>query len=389
MIATLLTALLLASPAAATYGGCTDGIVCREVQANELTFQCRFGGDDLPGAGVMLLHGFPEWSDMYMPLMRELASAGFRSVACNQRGYSPGASPPNVPVVILFLRSTFSRSAMLAAMAWIFIPILLLALHFHNDRTDYNYDLLASDVLAVARATNLSGGADDGRFHLVGHDHGAALGWTVAAGARGAAALRSYAALSVPHVDAFSAGLEGPDADLQQVMASQYFTMFVLNHSATLHGNFWYNTMGKTSGDADSGSFADAAAFQKALWWYNGARDAGRMAIPRVMGAGELLAHGAFSAAALRGIFGGTPTARGTPEARPVGNVSVPSLFVCGKSDSAILCDRPYSLKTRDFCTAGYKFLDVDCGHDLLACADKKVTATVTAAIVAHVKANA
>ena len=47
------------------------------------------------------------------------------------------------------------------------------------------------------------------------------------------------------------------------------------------------------------GSFADAAAFQKALWWYNGARDAGRMAIPRVMGAGELLAHGAFSNASI------------------------------------------------------------------------------------------
>ena len=42
---------------------------------------------------VMLLHGFPEWSDMYMPIMQQLKDIGYRSVACNQRGYSPLASP--------------------------------------------------------------------------------------------------------------------------------------------------------------------------------------------------------------------------------------------------------------------------------------------------------
>jgi pimeloyl-ACP methyl ester carboxylesterase len=51
--------------------GCENGITCREVPANGLIFNCRFAGnatDDKPG--VLLLHGFPEWSSMYMDLMR-------------------------------------------------------------------------------------------------------------------------------------------------------------------------------------------------------------------------------------------------------------------------------------------------------------------------------
>lgn len=56
-------------------------------------------------------------------------------------------------------------------------------------------------------------------FHLVGHDHGAALGWYTAAEDKGS--VLSYAALSVPHLDAFNAGLFGPTADVQQQIASQ------------------------------------------------------------------------------------------------------------------------------------------------------------------------
>ena len=55
-----------------------------------------------------------------MPLMRTLAAKGFHSVACNQRGYSPGAAPANV--------------------------------------TDYDYNLLRDDVFAVAAAVNFTSG---------------------------------------------------------------------------------------------------------------------------------------------------------------------------------------------------------------------------------------
>merc|ERR1719421_886353 len=101
---------------------------------------------------------------MYMPLMRTLAAKDYRSVACNQRGYSPGAAPANV--------------------------------------SDYNYNLLRDDVFAVAAAVNYTTGGR--KFHLVGHDHGAVLGWVATASAAGKASLLSYSALSIPHVDAFS-----------------------------------------------------------------------------------------------------------------------------------------------------------------------------------------
>ena len=50
-------------------GGCNNGITCRNITANNLTFQCR---EATPAEGlvmngsVMLLHGFPEWSDMFL-----------------------------------------------------------------------------------------------------------------------------------------------------------------------------------------------------------------------------------------------------------------------------------------------------------------------------------
>jgi pimeloyl-ACP methyl ester carboxylesterase len=235
-------------------------------------------------------------------------------------------------------------------------------------------------------ALNLSVAAP--RFHLLGHDHGALLGWECAASTRGAARLASYTSLSVPHPDAFNRGLYGPSADVAQQVASQYFTMFVLNSSASLHGEYWFKTLGKGSGDADSGSFESAAAFQKALWWYNGAVNAGVMGLPPLMSAVQIAAHGDLQMAALRVLFGGTPN-NGTGAARPTGQVAVPALFVCGKSDPAILCDRPYARNTSAYVTADYQHLAVDCAHDLLSCKSNASTEAVVQAFLRRVGAGA
>jgi pimeloyl-ACP methyl ester carboxylesterase len=110
----------------------------------------------------------------------------------------------------------------------------------------YAYTALRDDVYELADAANFSSHG----FHLVGHDHGALLGWFAASGAEGDGArsrrILSYSALSVPHPAAFSAALFGPSADLEQQMASQYFTMFTLPNSSTLHGDLFYSAMGKT-----------------------------------------------------------------------------------------------------------------------------------------------
>ena len=50
-----------------------------------------------------------------------------------------------------------------------------------------------------------------------------------------------------------------------------------------------WGAMGKTAGDKDSEHFGSAAAFQKSLFWYNGAMELdGVMALPPLM----LHAHG-------------------------------------------------------------------------------------------------
>jgi pimeloyl-ACP methyl ester carboxylesterase len=119
------------------------------------------------GAGevAVLLHGFPEDRQSWDTVAPALAAAGFRVLAPDQRGYSPGARPA-------------SRSA-------------------------YTLSRLAGDVLALADAAGVQ------RFHLAGHDWGAALAWYLAGHHPGR--LISLACLSVPHPQAFARALTSSD----------------------------------------------------------------------------------------------------------------------------------------------------------------------------------
>lgn len=316
---------------------CPQGITCSQIKANDLTFDCHVAGDNGKSGDVLLLHGFPERASMYDELMRQLASKGFRSVACDQRGYSPGASPDGVE--------------------------------------NYMYNLLRDDVFAVAAAAGFE------KFHLVGHDHGSALGWYTAGSAKGKQSLLSYTGMSVPHTDAFSAGLFGPDADEQQQVASQYFSMFVLNNSATLDFDFWYHAMGSSAG------FKSATEFQKALWWYNGAMSLGVLAQPPQFTAWELTTKGDLAMASLREVFGVNPDLAkdGAAQTTAAGDISVPSLFVCGSTDTALLCTRPFAKKSESYCKGGYTYLEVNCGHDVLSCSSSAETQKVIAGVIAHV----
>ncbi len=134
------------------------------------TFTAEVAGPD-GGLLVLLLHGFPQSRHTYRQQQPALASAGFRSVAFDQRGYSPGARPDPAEL------------------------------------SNYTIDRLVGDVLAVADAL----GAD--RFHLVGHDWGGAVAWQVADAAPDR--LRSLTVLSRPHPSSFQAAMRA-DADGQQ-----------------------------------------------------------------------------------------------------------------------------------------------------------------------------
>lgn len=268
---------------------------------------------------------------MYSSLMATLAFVGYNSIACDQRGYSRGARP--------------------------------------GQEQDYDYKNMERDVWAVADAIGY------GAFHLVAHDHGAVLGWKVAASSAGANRILSYSALSIPHTDAFSAGLFGANADVDQQVESQYFSIFMMKDSASMNMRILYKLLGI--------GFTSAGDFQKALWWYNGVMAAGVLAMPPIFSASDLLfKKGSPMMAILRAMFSGCKECRARPEGwaatNPVGNVTVPALYVCGKSDGPILCNRPYALKTRDYCAGKYEYLEVDCGHDVIQCKDSdKVTKAI------------
>jgi len=196
------------------------------------------------------------------------------------------------------------------------------------------------------------------RFHVVGHDHGALLAWYAAGSERGQQFFLSFTSLSIPHPDAFSAGLLGDNADSQQQMRSQYFSIFTMPGSATMKCGLLYKMLGKPTG------FETAEHFQKALWWYNGARAAGILSQPPSMTASALACHKEFRAALLRLIFGGIPDA-GYPQTKPVGNITMPALYICGTQDRYILGSKPFAQKTPDYCSGGCSCVFPPIGHGM------------------------
>ena len=172
------TGLPAAVPEPADAGPPAGEISMTQIAVGDLTFDVRVAGP-ADGEVVLLLHGFPQSSHEWRHQQRALAEAGFRAVAPDQRGYSPAARPPAV--------------------------------------VDYALPLLVRDIVGLADAL----GAE--RFHVVGHDWGAAVAWAVAA----AAPERVITAnpVSVPHLDAFTAVLGDPTSC--QPEASSYFELFV------------------------------------------------------------------------------------------------------------------------------------------------------------------
>ncbi|MBI1287863.1 MAG: alpha/beta fold hydrolase [Flavobacteriales bacterium] len=154
----------------------TINIVNKEV--NGFTFKCRVAGDT-SGEPVILLHGFPETSHMWIPLMERLSENGYYCIAPDQRGYSPQARPTDVKA--------------------------------------YEIEELVSDVVGLADAFGFE------KFQLIGHDWGSAVGWGVVA--YHPDRVKSWTALSVPHLKAFSDAVR---FDKKQKKMSQYMGFFQL-----------------------------------------------------------------------------------------------------------------------------------------------------------------
>ncbi|OZF39203.1 alpha/beta hydrolase [Rhodococcus sp. 14-2483-1-1] len=182
----------------------------------------------LDGPVVLLLHGFPERASSWSAVMTILNDAGFRTVAPDQRGYSPRARPTR--------------------------------------RRDYRVGALVGDVVALIDRIGTP-------VHLVGHDWGANIAW-VTAGRRPDLVL-SLTAFSVPHPGAFMTGF----FNSKQILHSWYFAFFQLpilpEKWMTRPGERaekWYRASGMAEEDLErtKTDIVDYGALPFAVTWYRG-----------------------------------------------------------------------------------------------------------------------
>ena len=159
--------------------GESNPVSIQTVTVNDLQFQCRTSGLENKGDGIILLHGFPETSHMWIDLIPLLASEGYQVVAPDQRGYNPGSLP--------------------------------------NKKLDYQLDKLCDDIFQLANKFDFE------RFHLVGHDWGSSVGWAMLTLQPNR--ILSWSALSVPHLKAF---MHAYKTNKNQQKKSRYVGFFKL-----------------------------------------------------------------------------------------------------------------------------------------------------------------
>lgn len=143
----------------------------------DLVFDVRDSGP-ADGEPVVLLHGFPQDAGAFDRLSPALHQAGLRTLAPDQRGYSPGARP--------------------------------------TGRSAYRLRAVVDDVLALLDAAGLPSA------HVVGHDWGGIAAWALAAWHPWR--VRTLTALSVPHPAAMTQALGHSD----QAVRSAYVGFFQL-----------------------------------------------------------------------------------------------------------------------------------------------------------------
>jgi pimeloyl-ACP methyl ester carboxylesterase len=192
-----------------------------------LIFDVRDAGPP-DGPVVLLLHGFPQRNDSWNAVVDRLTAQGYRCLAPNQRGYSPGARP--------------------------------------SRRRDYRVSELVADVGALIDASGAR------RVHLVGHDWGAAVAW--AAAAEMPERLATVSPISVPHPAAFIKSF----ITSRQGLASWYMYFFqlpgiperlLMRRNGTMVSELLRRT-GQTpdAADRDAQAMCEPGALTAAINWY-------------------------------------------------------------------------------------------------------------------------
>lgn len=169
-----------------------------QIDTGQFVFDATASGPE-DGPLVFLLHGFPqsnfEWRHQ-LPVLEEM---GYRAVAPNQRGYSPGARPTEIEA--------------------------------------YRVPHLVGDVMEMADVLGHQ------TFHVIGHDWGAIVAWV--AGIMHSNRVESIVPISVPHPAALAQALAnpgGPQAEMSgyaRIWASEGSEdIFLANDAARLRKVF-------------------------------------------------------------------------------------------------------------------------------------------------------
>lgn len=250
-----------------------------EYSRSGLTFDVSDRGD--PGApAVVLLHGFPTDRQSWEPISERLVAGGLRTLAPDQRGYSPRARP--------------------------------------TERYPQAYAMpeLVDDVLALLDAAGVE------QAHLVGHDWGGAVAWTVAGNHPDRIA--TLTALSTPHPAALRrAAMTTP----WQLTHSSYMVFFQLPWLAeqavgrSMERMLLSSGVPRAEAERYAGRMREPGALTGALGWYRGLR---------------------YSSGALH-------------------RCRVPTTFVWGRHDPAL--GRQAAEATGAMVLGDYRFVEVDEGH--------------------------
>lgn len=187
----------------------------------------------LDGDPVLLLHGFPQRGTSWDAVASRLASRGLRTLAPDQRGYSPRARPVG--------------------------------------RGAYTLTALTADALAVV--DELVGPGE--RVHVVGHDWGASVAWRLAA--RHPDRVATLTAVSVPPAAAYARSL----VTTRQAFVSWYVLAVQVPglverllgargrpFSPAFAGMLRRTGQSRDAAERDAAGLADPAALTAALTWY-------------------------------------------------------------------------------------------------------------------------
>ncbi|MGW0019464.1 alpha/beta fold hydrolase [Rhodococcus sp. NPDC003382] len=210
-----------------------------------LTFDVRDQGP-LDGEPIVLLHGFPQDARSWDGVAPLLHARGYRTIAPDQRGYSPDARP--------------------------------------RRRRDYRQSELVADTAALIDRIGRP-------VHVVGHDWGAVVAWATAA--RHPHLVRSLTAVSVPHPAAFVRAL----GTSLQLFRSWYMLFYQLPwlperlfaDEKTARRVLRRSGQPANAAARDAARLADRAAVRGGLNWYRALsvwspREAvGRVPVPTLM----------------------------------------------------------------------------------------------------------